>query len=261
MRKFVAVIIVIFILLVMGSIFGFIKDFDILDNLADKAHESFGLIGVFLFYSLYGGVFITITRWLIKTSWRSITGTQSQDIATEVKPIIDEEQSVTTNKEVKPTINKHEQKHTTSQTPVQNKDINKVPEQNVELENEDSIYEKVMLEIEEDKKVKATWARALAQSDGDKDKAEALYIKFRVNHLKESSEEAAETEWDKKYAKMQKEVKDSQKSIDTYIQPRINTDDDVEKTHTELDVFFYPNNYTEAEKKKILGNQYDKNND
>ena len=67
--------------------------------------------------------------------------------------------------------------------PVQNKDINEAPDQNVELENEDAIYEQVMLEIEEDKKVKATWARALAQSDGDKDKAEALYIQFRVKEI------------------------------------------------------------------------------
>ncbi|GEM_PF-1971670 len=49
--------------------------------------------------------------------------------------------------------------------------------------NEDEIYEKVMLEIEKDNKVKSTWAKSLAQSDGDKDKAEAIYIKLRVDIL------------------------------------------------------------------------------
>lgn len=48
---------------------------------------------------------------------------------------------------------------------------------------DDDFYEQVMLEIEEDKKVKATWARALSQSDGNKDKAEAIYIQERVKTL------------------------------------------------------------------------------
>lgn len=49
--------------------------------------------------------------------------------------------------------------------------------------NEDEIYEKIMIEIEEDKKVKSTWAKALAQSDGDKNKAESIYIKMRVDEI------------------------------------------------------------------------------
>lgn len=78
--------------------------------------------------------------------------------------------------EVKPSISEYKQKHATSQTQVEY--------QNVDLVDEDAIYEQVMLEIEEDKKVKSTWAKALAGSDGDKNKAEALYIKLRVQNIK-----------------------------------------------------------------------------
>jgi len=85
--------------------------------------------------------------------------------------------------EVKPTIDDYKQKHATSQIPVQNEDINEAPDQDTDLLNDDAIYEQVMLEIEEDKKVKATWARALAQSDGNKDRAEALYIQYRVRAI------------------------------------------------------------------------------
>jgi len=75
--------------------------------------------------------------------------------------------------EVKPTIDDYKQKHATSQNLVQ---------------NDDAIYEQVMLEIEEDRKVKSAWARALSQADGDKDKAEALYIQFRVKAIKDGIE-------------------------------------------------------------------------
>jgi len=86
--------------------------------------------------------------------------------------------------EVKPTIDDYKQKHATSQIPVQSEDINEAPAKDTDLLNDDAIYEQVMLEIEEDKKVKATWARALAQSDGNKDRAEALYIQFRIDTIK-----------------------------------------------------------------------------
>lgn len=54
---------------------------------------------------------------------------------------------------------------------------------------EDQIYEKVMIEIEEDKKVKSIWAKSLAQSDGNKDKAESLYINLRVKYIKDDYKE------------------------------------------------------------------------
>lgn len=44
--------------------------------------------------------------------------------------------------------------------------------------NDFEIYEKIMIEIETDNKIKSTWEKALSQSDGDKDKAESAYIKL-----------------------------------------------------------------------------------
>lgn len=79
--------------------------------------------------------------------------------------------------EIKPTINEYKEKHQTSKT----------DNSNISFIDEDQIYEKVMLEIEEDNKVKSTWARALAQSEGNKDKAESLYIKLRFNELKDDN--------------------------------------------------------------------------
>lgn len=79
--------------------------------------------------------------------------------------------------EIKPTINEYKERHSTTKNENQTTKI-----MNSEI-NEDEIYEKIMIEIEEDKKVKSTWAKALAQSDGDKNKAESIYIKMRVDEI------------------------------------------------------------------------------
>ena len=51
-------------------------------------------------------------------------------------------------------------------------------------ENDNVFYEQAMTEIEEDTKVRGTWAKALANSDGNIDKAKSLYIQMRVQSLK-----------------------------------------------------------------------------
>ena len=55
---------------------------------------------------------------------------------------------------------------------------------NLEID-EDAIYEQVMIEIEEEKKIKSTWAKALSKSDGDYKKAESLYINLRVQFIRD----------------------------------------------------------------------------
>lgn len=84
--------------------------------------------------------------------------------------------------EIKPTINEYKEKHQTSKTDTSN----------ISSIDEDAIYEKVMLEIEENNKVKSTWAKALAQSEGVKDRAESLYINFRVQNIKNEVEKILE---------------------------------------------------------------------
>lgn len=49
--------------------------------------------------------------------------------------------------------------------------------------SEDEIYEKIMNEIDNDQKVKSLWAKAFAESDGDENKAKALYIKLRLQSI------------------------------------------------------------------------------
>ena len=80
--------------------------------------------------------------------------------------------------EIKPAINEYKEKHSTT------KDENQITETiNSEI-TEDEIYEKIMIEIEENKKVKSTWAKALSQSEGDDKKANSLYINLRVQEIK-----------------------------------------------------------------------------
>ena len=88
--------------------------------------------------------------------------------------------------EIKPTINEYKERHSTTKNENQTTKI-----MNSEI-NEDEIYEKIMIEIEEDKKVKSTWAKALAQSDGDDKKAESLYINLRVQHIQEEQQRQIE---------------------------------------------------------------------
>lgn len=65
--------------------------------------------------------------------------------------------------EIKPTINEYKEKHRSLKTTVEETSI--TISNNSEM-NEDEIYEEIMIEIEENKKVKSTWAKALAQNDG-----------------------------------------------------------------------------------------------
>ena len=77
--------------------------------------------------------------------------------------------------DIKPAINNYVEQHNINDTNnTQSEDI-------LSDINEDDIYEQVMIEIENNKKVKSTWAKALSKSNGDKNKAEALYIQLRVD--------------------------------------------------------------------------------
>ena len=73
--------------------------------------------------------------------------------------------------EIKPTVNNYVQKHNSSRKKVDN----------IEFIDEDEIYEKIMIEIEKDQKVKSTWAKSLAQSDGDNDKSNSGISGLKLN--------------------------------------------------------------------------------
>ena len=59
---------------------------------------------------------------------------------------------------------------------------------------EEYLYERVADEIERKEIKKGLWAMAISESQNDKTKAEPLYIKLRVQSLKDEAEELYEEE-------------------------------------------------------------------
>ncbi|TLT03401.1 DUF805 domain-containing protein [Aliarcobacter cibarius] len=112
------------------------------------------------------------------------------------KPVVNHSKELF--KEVKPTINDYIQKHSQIDNDFKYED-----DMIFEDTNEDELYEKVMIEIEEDKKIKSTWAKALALSEGNKDIAESLYIKERVFFLKNQQKEYLKLKNDEKIKEVQ----------------------------------------------------------
>ena len=53
------------------------------------------------------------------------------------------------------------------------------------MENDDLLYEYVTDELEEDSLIKGLWAKAIAHSEGNNDKAKSLYIQYRVQSIKD----------------------------------------------------------------------------
>lgn len=184
MRYIWAVIVAIAIIGIVGILAGLWNTFIDLHtetNINNMSQNEYVLMGLTKLIPLL------IMIWLVKLSWRKITyeepaAKSSNDRDTDAsltKAVYNHAKDIAA--EVKPAINEYKQKHTISQVQVENQDV--------DLVDEDTIYEQVMLEIEEDRKVKSTWAKALAQSDGDREKTEALYIKLRVQNIIDTAKE------------------------------------------------------------------------
>ena len=123
---------------------------------------SLSLIGLLLFYIL------NIIKKVLFKAKKTVTPL-SKAVYNHSKDIVND---------IKPAINEYKEKHSITKT------VNEMTQSlNSEI-NEDEIYEKIMIEIEQDNKVKSTWAKALSQSDGNKDKAESLYISMRFEEIK-----------------------------------------------------------------------------
>lgn len=226
MKKLIAVIVVIFILFVMGAIFGFLREAGAIDNIARQMFESYGTIGVFLVYTLYGGLFIFITKWSIKTSWRSITGTQSQESpvnqhannVTHTTSMVEREYAhgdgninksdmngINDNEVYTEVVKKPKQDNKVKVTTAEPTISNTANEQDIEIDDE--VYKQALLEIEENRKVKGTWAKALAKSDGDLSKTEALYIKYRTHAIIEEEKKITQYKTDLENGRLLKSMK------------------------------------------------------
>ena len=124
---------------------------------------SLSLIGLLLFYVL------NIIKKVLFKAKKTVTPL-SKAVYNHSKDIVND---------IKPAINEYKEKHSITKT-----ENEMTQSLNSEI-NEDEIYEKIMIEIEQDNKVKSTWAKALSQSDGNRDKLESLYIKMRFDEIKE----------------------------------------------------------------------------
>lgn len=123
---------------------------------------SLSLVGLLLFYVL------NIIKKVLFKAKKTVTPL-SKAVYNHSKDIVND---------IKPAINEYKEKHSITKT-----ENEMTQSLNSEI-NEDEIYEDIMIEIEQDNKVKSTWAKALSQSDGNKDKAESLYISMRFEELK-----------------------------------------------------------------------------
>ena len=134
---------------------------------------------------------------LIRYSWKKITySEESKDNILDssqllVKAVVNHGKEIV--QDVKPAINNYIEKHSTDEIIVSNS-MDKEEHMKCEDINEDEIYDNVMLEIEEDKKIRSTWAKALSLSDGDENKANSLYIKLRVDFLIQEKKNIIENE-------------------------------------------------------------------
>jgi len=87
-------------------------------------------------------------------------------------------------------------------------DVNHIVDENL-------LYEQVWDEIENNNKIKSLWSRAFANSNGNLEQTKALYIKYRVEDLKINQNTITtssniidkESDWDKKYARLEQEVR------------------------------------------------------
>ena len=135
--------------------------------------NDYGKVSLFVVYLVYGLMIII----LLKYAWSKITNSVNKVVTSEV--------TNTVNNRYK--NDNHEEK---KQIKPDQKDIADTDTDTaiVGSINEDKLYEQALDELEKDTKVKAIWAKALAESDGDEKKAKAFYIKDRVKTQKAQKE-------------------------------------------------------------------------
>jgi len=236
MRKLIGIIVVFIIILILVTIFSFLRGFGVLDDIGSKVFSEYGFFGTIIFYSFVGGVFISITSWAVKTSWRGIT--LEKNARTKEKEIQIEDVSlantvVNHTQDITPKANKYF--NTCSQ--IKHNDIILDNDTNINKLSENDIYEKVMLEIEEDKKIKSTWAKAFAQTNGYENQAKALYINLRVEEIKKLKEKKMKTllvQQEEHKEKIKKDIEDRKNNAQKKLN-KIEIDNIPDYTKIEMD--------------------------
>lgn len=136
-------------------------------------------------------------------------------------------------------------------------------------DRDDILFEYVMEEMNDGIIISASWAKAIAYSEGDEKKTKSLYMQYRVQAIKDMLTKFSivynELEKELLFSKIKSLFSKPEPEVSNSKEPKasmIDTDDDdddasIKKTFTKLDVFFYPTRYTEVEKKEILGDEYE----
>lgn len=106
---------------------------------------------------------------------------------------------------------------------------------NFQQENDDLLYEYVMEEMESKEPLKGLWAKAIAHSEGNNDKAKSLYIQYRVQAVKDECKSAGVS-----FSKLSKEelsqtIQNGFAKVETFHQEHAKTTPlpEVEKPHNE----------------------------
>ena len=212
MKKVLGVIVAVVIIWISGIISMLLKAMIEISrtNIENISEFQFILMGLVPFIPFIIGI------WLVKLSWRKITyetpklvNEKSKDETSLTKAVINHSKDIAS--EIKPALNEYKEKHSYSNT--SSKETITSITNNLDI-NEDEIYEQVMIEIEEDNKVKSTWAKALAQSEGDKGKAEAEYIRLRVfNIIQEIQQKKRENLQQKERENLEQKEREKQQNI------------------------------------------------
>ena len=74
--------------------------------------------------------------------------------------------------------------------------------------SDDELFEQAYDELQNDELIKSVWARALSESDGDEKKAEALYLKLRVQQIKDKKHLSAQKKQANKKAQQKKKLEE-----------------------------------------------------
>jgi len=78
---------------------------------------------------------------------------------------------------------------------------------------EEQLYERVVLELSQNQRRDGLWAKAMANSDGSEDKAKSLYIKYRVQSIKDEAEINEAVAEQEEYNRKKESVIERQKRI------------------------------------------------
>ena len=80
--------------------------------------------------------------------------------------------------------------------------------------SDDDLFERALDEVQNKKMVKAVWARALSESDGNEKKAEALYLKLRVQQIKDKKLLSAQKKRAEKKAEHKKKLEQERAELE-----------------------------------------------